>query len=202
MRGAHHIIIQNRYLKYEFDIKRNLTIIEGDSATGKTTLVEMIREYNQGGSSSGIQLSCDTACRVLEGDLWRELIGLVHNTIFFIDEGNAFVDTEEFAKAVKESDHYYVIVTRESLEMLPISVTEVYGIRSSGKYGRLEPVYHEMYRIYETVGKEKSFAAPDLLITEDSHAGYEFFEDVASRYHRKCMSADGKSNIYGLISEM
>ena len=44
MRGIYHVIVQNRYLKYEFDIKRNITIIQGDSATGKTTLVDMIRE--------------------------------------------------------------------------------------------------------------------------------------------------------------
>ncbi len=33
--------------------------------------------------------------------------------------------------------------------MLPISVEEVYGIKSSGKYGSLQPVYHEMYRLYD-----------------------------------------------------
>lgn len=43
---------------------------------------------------------------------------------------------------------YFVIVTRENLEMLPISVEEVYGIKSSGKYGTLQSVYHEMYRMY------------------------------------------------------
>jgi hypothetical protein len=35
------------------------------------------------------------------------------------------------------------------LEMLPISVDEIYGIRSSGKYGTLTPVNHEFYRIYD-----------------------------------------------------
>lgn len=147
MKGRHHVIVQNRYLKYEFDIVRNLTIIQGDSATGKTTLVEMIREHTLSGASSGVQVFCDCPCRVLEGDLWRETIALVHNNILFIDEGSTFVESKEFAEAVNGSSHYFVIVTRENLEMLPISVTEVYGIRSSGKYGSLAPVYHEMYRI-------------------------------------------------------
>ena len=47
MKGAYHIVVQNKNLKYEFDIKRNITIIKGDSATGKTTLIELIREYGQ-----------------------------------------------------------------------------------------------------------------------------------------------------------
>ena len=43
MKGIHHIIVSNGNLKYEFDIKRNITILKGDSATGKTTLIEMIQ---------------------------------------------------------------------------------------------------------------------------------------------------------------
>lgn len=43
MHGSHHLIVQSAHLKYEFDIKRNITIIKGDSATGKTTLVNIIR---------------------------------------------------------------------------------------------------------------------------------------------------------------
>ena len=42
MKGIHHIIVSNGNSKYEFDIKRNITILKGDSATGKTTLIEMI----------------------------------------------------------------------------------------------------------------------------------------------------------------
>lgn len=61
-------------------------MIRGDSATGKTTLIDMIRDY--------------------------------------------------------------VIATRESLPSLPYSVEEIYGIRTSGKYGTLKQSYHEFYRLY------------------------------------------------------
>ena len=148
MKGSFHVIVQNRYLKYEFNIRRNLTIIQGNSATGKTTLVEMIRESHLD-PQSGVTVSCERPCRVIEGDLWQEQISYIKDSIVFIDEGASFVETEAFAAAAKNSSNYFVIVTRENLEMLPISVEEVYGIRSSGKYGTLEPVYHEMYRIYE-----------------------------------------------------
>ena len=46
MVGSYHIIIQNSIVKYEFDIKRNITIIKGDSATGKTVLVDMVRDVD------------------------------------------------------------------------------------------------------------------------------------------------------------
>lgn len=147
MREIHHVIVQNGNLKYEFDIRRNLTILKGNSASGKTTLVEMIQEYIVNGPDSGVNLSCDVPCRVLTGDLWKEQLSNAENAIVFIDEGNRFIKTAEFAKAIQNTSNYYVIATRESLEMLPISVDEIYGIKSSGKYGSLTPVYHEFYHI-------------------------------------------------------
>ena len=44
MRGKHHIIVETKRLKYEFDIRRNITVIQGDSATGKTTLTGLLQE--------------------------------------------------------------------------------------------------------------------------------------------------------------
>lgn len=55
MRGKHRVIVKNNKLHYEFEIKRNITIIQGDSATGKTTLIEMINQYQNLGTSSGIE---------------------------------------------------------------------------------------------------------------------------------------------------
>lgn len=43
MTGRYRIIVQNRRLHYALEIKRNITIIQGDSATGKTTLIDMLR---------------------------------------------------------------------------------------------------------------------------------------------------------------
>ena len=42
MKGIHKVVVGTKHLKYEFELRRNLTIIRGDSATGKTTLVDMM----------------------------------------------------------------------------------------------------------------------------------------------------------------
>ena len=138
MKGKYNILIQNNVLQYRFEIRRNITIIKGDSATGKTTLVEMVREYYKNGEQSGVNLQCEKTCVVLEGRQWKVLLENIHDSIIFIDEGNQFVSTDEFALAVKQSDNYFVIVTREALPNLPYSVEEIYGIKSSGKYGTLK----------------------------------------------------------------
>lgn len=195
MKGKYLVTIKNNVLRYQFEIRRNITIIKGDSATGKTTLIDMVREYYENGEQSGVLLQCDKTCIVLEGRQWKVLLENVHDSIVFIDEGNMFITTDEFSSAVKESDNYYVIVTREGLPNLPYSVDEIYGIKSSGKYGTLQQTYQEFYRIYGNIEKRIQFN-PDIILVEDSNAGYEFFETATE--HKKCetISAGGKSNIF------
>ena len=40
MKGSHRIIVESRKVKYDFVIHRNITIITGDSGSGKTVLRE------------------------------------------------------------------------------------------------------------------------------------------------------------------
>ena len=149
MKGKHRIIVSNSKVKYEFELKRNITVIKGDSATGKTTLVEMISEFYESGEDSGVSISSDKECRSIAGRDWKLLLSNINDSIVFIDEDNDFLPTTEFAEAVKNSDNYYVIVTREGLATLPYSVEEIYGIKSSGKLAGSNQVYHELFHIYE-----------------------------------------------------
>lgn len=167
MRGIQKVRIQNKRVRYEFELRRSLTVLRGDSATGKTTLIDMVQEHINNGEDSSIQLVSDKKCYVLEGATWKGQLSEMHDSIVFIDEGNAFVYTDEFSEQIQATDNYYVIVSREGLPNLPYSVTEIYGIRTSGKYGTLKQLYHEFYRIYGT----ERFGAeihPDTVITEDS----------------------------------
>ena len=42
MKGKYRVVVSTKRLKYDFELHRNLTIIQGDSATGKTTMIDMI----------------------------------------------------------------------------------------------------------------------------------------------------------------
>lgn len=194
MKGSIHIIVQNERIKYEFVLRRNLTIIRGNSATGKTTLIDMIREYKSLGEESGVELSCEKECVVIEGNGWEKQLSDVRKTVVFVDEGNRFVSSVEFARFIQGTDNYYVLVTREGLSTLPYSVEEIYGIRSSGKYGGLKPLYHEMYQLY-TDKMDIRDLTPKKVITEDSNAGHEFFANICNETGIECVSAAGKSNI-------
>jgi hypothetical protein len=194
MKGKYHIVVQNNRLRYELTIRRNITIIRGDSATGKTTLINLIEQAATLGENSGVDVVCERPCRTLGGNDWNLILPNIHEQIIFLDEENQFVKSQEFASAVKESDNYFVIITREDLPNLPYSVEEIYGIHTSGKYHDLRRTYNELYQIYspETFAEK---VQPDTLVVEDSNSGYDFFKAVCTEHGVVCLSAKGKSNL-------
>ena len=58
MKGSYEIIIRNNRIQYKFTVYRNITILRGDSATGKTTLIEMVNAFSKDGVDSGIEVLC------------------------------------------------------------------------------------------------------------------------------------------------
>ena len=201
MKGSYEVIVQNRRLQYKFTISRNITILRGDSATGKTTLIEMIHSYQLNGEQSGINISCKRKCVALKGNDWKLLLNQISDSIVFIDEGNAFVYFQDFAEAVKNSSNYYVIAVRNNLYNLPYSITEIYGIEnvSGNKYQGTKRLYSRLYNLYE---KNSPIAKkPELVIVEDAKSGYEFFKHVCDNFSIPCVSAMGKSKISAKVLE-
>lgn len=199
MKGKHKIVVKNNRLQYEFVIKRNITIIQGDSATGKTTLINMLRQAENLGESSGIDVISDVPCKILEGSNWKIILENSAGNIFFTDEEGSFVNTEEFASMIRESDNYFVLITRENLYNLPYSADEIYGLHESGKYNDTRKVYQQMYHIYSI--EEKFPIEPEKIIVEDSNSGYEFFKNISAEKNIACLSAGEKSNIFSLLKK-
>ena len=46
MKGAYELTVQNKRIHYQFTIKRNITVIRGDSATGKTENDDYGKNFN------------------------------------------------------------------------------------------------------------------------------------------------------------
>lgn len=199
MRGRHHVILETKHLKYEFDICRNITVVQGDSATGKTTLVELVRDYSIRGESSGIRLQSDVKCNVFSGnsDSWETVLGTYKSSIVFFDEGYDFVFTKKFAEVILGTDNYYVIIARKALKNLPYSIKEIYGIRTTGKYHFPEQVYHEFYPLVDTGVKSSLICANTeyVLLVEDEKSGYQFFSSLTNN----CVGVGGNSNFFSDI---
>lgn len=197
MIGRYEIEIYNARVHYFLTVKRNITILQGYSATGKTELIRMISDYEANGGSSGITVKCDVPCTVLTSIDWEIRLCNIKKHIVFIDETAGFYKSKQFAECVKGSDNYFVIITREDLPQLPYSVEEIYGLKTvsdTAKYKEFKKVYNEMYKLYNLSPLMK--VNSDVVITEDSNSGYECFGLI---YSDKCISANGKSGIYDLI---
>ena len=198
MKGIKKVRASNRFARYDFELKRNITIVRGDSGTGKSTLYNMIRDYTLNGEQSGVSITAPCNCIALSSD-WENRLKNTTGSIIFIDEDyNKFLKTKEFAKAVQESDNYYVLFTREDLHELPYSVDEIYSIKMSGKYHRFAKMYKSTsgngYYRDITPGKEYQ-----KVLTEDSKSGYQFFKAVYNEKDIDCVPAGTNSKIYSMI---
>lgn len=199
MKGKYHIIVQNNKVKFEFDIKRNITIVRGDSATGKTTLVSLIDTYDRLGADSGIEVLCKKRCLTINNSNWEYILNSISECIVFIDEENTIVKSDNFARKIRETDNYYVIITRENLPNLPYSVEEVYGIHNSGRYSDMRRTYNSFYQLYTTENSVKNEPV-EIVIAEDSNSGHEFFKAVTAD-DISCISAGGKTKIKRLVND-
>ena len=127
MRGEYKVRVKNNRNTYTFVIRRNITILKGDSGRGKTTLFEMIHEYNRFGKQSGVSISCDRELVAIDEEHWEESIEQNPGTIIVIDEDCNFTRSKRFAETVRGSDNYYLIITRNYLHISKIIKTK-YGI--------------------------------------------------------------------------
>ncbi|SEA77991.1 hypothetical protein SAMN02910384_02328 [Pseudobutyrivibrio sp. ACV-2] len=198
MKGKYKIRVQNTAVRFEFEIERNINILRGDSGTGKTTLVAMIIDYQSQGTASGVELVCKKNCVALTGlgNNWKIFLSAIHDSIVFIDEGESYVRTKEFASFIKKTDNYYVIATRNNLYEIPYSVDAIFEVKSSGKYGSLKTTYNHFERMYSAVDiSPKRLKDYEVIITEDSNSGFDFFSKVGKDHDIACISSDGKSNV-------
>ena len=72
--GSHSIVVRNRRVRFALELERNITVIRGDSATGKTTMLGMLRDYEELGTQSGVTVQCDKPCRTVGSwlEVWME----------------------------------------------------------------------------------------------------------------------------------
>lgn len=201
MKGKHTVIVRNARVQFTLELERNITVIRGDSATGKTTLIGMLQDYESQGRSSGVNLSCDKRCCVLSGIEWEDRLSRLHDCIVFLDEGNPFVSSQAFAQAIMGTSNYYVLITRESLYQLPYSVDAVLELRKTTSrhkctYNRTYPYYGHLPNVISKL------QTVDTILTEDSNSGHQMFAHIAQERGKGCQSAGGKSNIHNRLEAL
>ena len=149
MKGSYIVKIHNRRVTFTLELERNITVISGDSATGKTTLISSISSYEEYGEKSGVSIESHKPCRVLRGKNWYDDLSSISDSFVFIDEGNDFISTNEFAIAIRNTNNYYIFVTRENLHQLPYSINSILELKKSTS--RFKHTYNKTYPRYDSV---------------------------------------------------
>ena len=194
MKGQIQIEVSNRDVKFKFTLNRNITVIRGESGTGKTTLFEMIAEYTRLGNKSGVNVKCEKNVAAPIYADWQNQLGNYTESIIFIDEGFDWIRSESFARFAKNTDNYYVLFTREPLHELPYSVEEIYEIKTSGKFHSLRNIYKPDKKHFIKADSRKK-GRPDIFLTEDSASGFEFFRNYF-KDTIKCERSSGNASIF------
>lgn len=161
------IKIRNREISYDFEFKQKFLFIRGDSGIGKTSLIQLVADYNL--NPDAISCEGDTNIRVLisKNDLVEQ--GL----IFFLDENSPLLVESQSASLFNASNNYFVIITRSRKfngfkTGLDSIVTMLPG--PDGTH-TIEPAYPR---------KEHLNKLGDRIVCEDAKSGKQFLEKVLS----------------------
>lgn len=196
MKGRYFLEIKSRKVFYQLDIERKVTVIKGNSGTGKTSLIRMISDYVELGKDSGvhIQKSGEYDIKVFENRTdWAQELERVHDTIIFVDEDVRYLYEKNFQLLFQTADCYIVIVSRSGMfRQLPYAIASVYELRTQ-KDGKT--FITRLYRIYEEKLQE---VKANYVITEDSNAGYEMMQDI---FTCPVESAKGNGNVLNELSK-
>lgn len=133
VKGIQKVHIENARASFDFQLHRNITVVRGKSASGKTTLCEMVADHVRRAEQSGIRITSSHPCTTLFSPDWESELERIQDSIIFIDEGAKYICSEAFARALQHSSNYFVLFTRENLYELPYGATEIYEIAMVGR---------------------------------------------------------------------
>ena len=161
--------------KYKLLIREKVTVIRGQSGTGKTRLIDIIRSTVRNSPtffsevSNGFRLVTPT-----ESDLLCVSVESWRNAVVLIDE--RIVDSlgDYFCSLVKESENYWVIISRNDdlLRTIPFSMFEAYEFVKINNVIVNQQIFSCDSRVF---GGKFAVNTVTGFITEDSVSGWHFF---------------------------
>ncbi len=138
-----HVEVSNRNVVYRLDLHKRITLVRGNSGTGKTALYEMMNDYTDFPTDSGINVSGDKPCAALSYWYWEHQLRRLHDCVVFLGEPQYYMELEELAEAMLRTDNYYVLYTRENLPVFPEDDVEVCEMKANGREHWLTAVSSE-----------------------------------------------------------
>lgn len=169
MIGKQYFRIKYKRNTITVQLRRNITIITGDSGTGKTTIVKMLTTFAETNGKGPVSLECSDPVEVIPGNIDKayNVVSTTTNSILVADEDAVFIYSKEFANLVKTSTNYFVLITRRGLPMLSYSYKEMFTLVTK-KDAECVACYTSLTDLFNYGSFKVIF---DVAVVEDSNSG-------------------------------
>lgn len=197
MKGRHSISIISRKASYHLVLERKVSILKGNSGTGKSSLIRLISEYLEYGKKSGVKVAVDSSASLgvlTNSSDWETVLSTVKNRVLFVDEDVDYIYTEAFQKELWGADCYVVIISRSGMFTgIPYAIFGIYELITE-KNG--ENTATSMYQLYEEYDRVNNY---DFILTEDSNSGFEMAKYAFGNDNIEVSSAGGNSSVLEML---
>lgn len=119
------LIVENRKIKYRFELHRLVTYVIGKSATGKT---ELLHTINAGRSDRRVKIECERKIYTSLSEVSEDLEDL-NNALFILDENSLEFKNKAFISKWYKGDIWILVLSRDVKNVtFPCAISEVYEI--------------------------------------------------------------------------
>lgn len=131
----------------EIPINNKVTILTGDSATGKTKLIRFIKLLLSD-SAEIKQTSIDNVCNKVivcesKDDVLRLIDEKVCNKIIIIDRFDIMSSDKKIIEFMKESSNIFIVAAHKDFDQCGYSTDSMLGLKHDG-------VHYKAYKLFET----------------------------------------------------
>ena len=184
------INLKTNKLEYQMEIRHKYSLIRGLSGCGKTKFYELVTTY----AADKYSVRCEGYSKIVSLPMNSTDLGNykeLENYVIVMDEDCVFLHQADTASMLKNSNNYFVIISRSvKFNYLPIELDDIFLMKSSGKYHFLEPFYSDEMRY-------RDYISIDFLYCEDSNSGKRFLSELFPNL--KIDDAAGKDNLVNKI---
>jgi len=177
--------------------KHKVTVITGDSATGKSEFYRLVSRFNHSSSfCKYYNEDGSPTCPIMTIERYFSISVDNDKNIIVIDEDSEFLDKNNISKTInliKTSKNYFLIILRDmkKLSDLSIPISNINSIKHSKNLNVIEPYFPK--HIYSSY---KNKPIINYIICEDSKSSLLFFRDYYNfSYDNNLFTSKGKDNL-------
>lgn len=178
-------------LLYKISLRNKISFLVGDSATGKSRLVEFISRYNRN-KEIGIGLNEDIVINsdfknIFTVESKNDLITYsnIRGSLLIVDELYMNIILQNL-NIIKKSENFFLLIFRDMISNITTGIYDILELCSNKDNGYTVNYSKPIYSFTECT------INPEFALVEDSGSGYKFYAGVLSV---KCLSSRGKTRV-------